>query len=338
MSKSKGLNDIAWEQLFEKYDILNRIDMSGSFQISATQIKEFREPRLMAKFDHILNLPIIFSKNKLSILPITRGDYVISHFEAYHKFEETDNNIIKVAFLSYIQSLDYNNITSETVALNCAIATGILEDFTGDEQLVPTVSGRMGSGNFDFTIKNIQNGEYCEVSVNNSQIEIDAAYEGLKYLSLFEAKRDLSDDFLVRQLYYPYRTWQDRIEKEVKPIFLIYSNGIFRLFQYKFENPYDYGSLVLVKQCNYSIEETTITVEDIQDIIGKTVVISEPDIPFPQANSFERVINLCELLSQRCMTKIDITENYDFDSRQSDYYTNAAIYLGLVKKDDNDTL
>lgn len=73
MSKSKGLNDIAWEQLFEKYDILNRIDMSGSFQISATQIKEFREPRLMAKFDHTLNLPIIFSENKLSILPITRG-------------------------------------------------------------------------------------------------------------------------------------------------------------------------------------------------------------------------------------------------------------------------
>lgn len=338
MSKSKGLNDIAWEQLFEKYDILNRIDMSGSFQISATQIKEFREPRLMAKFDHILNLPIIFSKNKLSILPITRGDYVISHFEAYHKFEETDNNIIKVAFPSYIQSLDYNNITSETVALNCAIATGILEDFTGDEQIVPTVSGRMGSGNFDFMIKNIQNGEYCDVSVNNSQIEIDAAYEGLRYLSLFEAKRDLSDDFLVRQIYYPYRTWQDRIEKEVKPIFLIYSNGIFRLFQYKFENPYDYGSLVLVKQCNYSIEDTTITAEDIQNIIGNSIIISEPNIPFPQANSFERVINLCELLSQRGMTKNNITENYDFDSRQSDYYTNAAMYLGLVNKDDEDKI
>lgn len=335
MSKQKGQNDVAWELLFEKYDILNQIDMKGSFQISAAQIREYREPRLMAKFDHTLNLPIIFSENKLSILPVTRGDYIISCFEAYHKFEEADGNIIKVTFPSYIQSLDYNNITSEAIALNCAMATGILEDFIDDEQLVSTVSGRMSSGCFDFKVKDIHSGNYRNVNVTNSQIEIDAAYEGVKYLSLFEAKRDLSDDFLVRQLYYPYRTWQDRIGKEVKPIFLIYSNGIFRLYQYKFENPVDYSSLVLVKQRNYSIEDTTITSEDIQDILKNTSIIPEPDIPFPQANSFERVINLCELLSQNGMTKNDITENYDFDSRQSDYYTNAGIYLGVAKKDDD---
>lgn len=47
----KSLNDEAWEKLFSKYDILNQIDDAGQFVISATQIKEFREPRLMAKFD-----------------------------------------------------------------------------------------------------------------------------------------------------------------------------------------------------------------------------------------------------------------------------------------------
>ena len=85
MSKgSVSLNDIAWESLFEKYDILNAVNSQGCFEISAVQIKEFREPRLMAKFDHTINLPKIFSDNKLAILPITRGDYVISHFGAYH--------------------------------------------------------------------------------------------------------------------------------------------------------------------------------------------------------------------------------------------------------------
>lgn len=70
-----GLNDRAWEQLFDKYHILDEISNNGSFTISAEQIKEFREPRLMTKFDHKVNLPKVFADNGLAILPITRGDY-----------------------------------------------------------------------------------------------------------------------------------------------------------------------------------------------------------------------------------------------------------------------
>ncbi len=332
MSEAKSLNDKAWEALFDKYDILNQIDMRGSFQISATQIKEFREPRLMAKFDHTINLPKLFSDNALSILPITRGDYVISHFEAYHKFENTNATVTKVSLPAYIQSLDYNNITSEAVALNCAIATGIIEDFTEDEQIIPTVSGRMSSGLFGFKIMDTHSKQHRDVNVINSQIEIDAAYEGIRYLSLFEAKRDLSEDFLVRQLYYPYRTWQSQVEKEVKPIFLVYSNGIYHLYQYKFENPQDYSSLVLVKQRNYTIEDTTITTEDIQSILQNSLFVPEPEISFPQADSFKRVINLCELLNETPMNRDQVTENYAFNARQTNYYTDAARYLGLIEK------
>src|SRR5690606_3564320 len=54
-------------------------------------------------------------------------------------------------------------------------------------------------------------------------------------------------------------------------------------------------------------------------------------IPFPQANSFERIINLCELLKQKeFITKEEITQSYDFDVRQTDYYSNAGKYLGLI--------
>ena len=69
--KAKGQNDRAWEALFEKYDILSRIRQEGKFVISAAQIKEYREPRLMAKFDHRINLPQIFSEHQLAILPIS---------------------------------------------------------------------------------------------------------------------------------------------------------------------------------------------------------------------------------------------------------------------------
>lgn len=331
MSKP-SLNDTAWEQLFKKYNILGNINNDGYFKISANQIKEFREPRLMAKFDHKTNLPKVFSENQLAILPVSRGDYVISHFDAYHKFEPESLTIKKVYLPAYIQSLDSSNIRSETIALNCAVASGIISDFTEENDIAATVSGRMGSGSFSFNINDTKNGCTHLINVSNSQIEIDAAYEGTGALALFEAKIDLSDDFLIRQLYYPFRVWQNRITKPVKPIFMVYSNGIYRLYEYIFDDPNNYSSLRLVKQKNYSIEDTIISVADIQDVLDGAAIVNEPKIPFPQADKFERVINLCELLSVRKLSKADITERYDFDARQTNYYTDAARYLGLLEK------
>lgn len=328
----KSLNDIAWEKLFEKYDILKHIEITGQFQISAKQIKEVREPRLMAKFDHTINLPQIFADNKLCILPVTRGDYIISHFDAYHKFEPCNSTITRISLPTYIQSLDSSNIPSETIALNCAVAAGIIADFLDDADIVSTVSGRMGSGVFDFNIGNLKSKTLSKVTVNNSQIEIDAAYEGVHSLALFEAKRDLSDDFLVRQLYYPYRVWKKRMTKPVRPLFLVYSNGIYRIYEYAFTDSDNYSSIFLVQQKNYSVEDTAITADDIQQVLHNVVRENEPQIPFPQADSFERVINICELLDEQDLSRNDVTEQYAFDDRQTNYYTDAARYLGLIEK------
>jgi hypothetical protein len=334
MSKlPESLNDKAWKLLFSKYNILDQIDANGRFEISAAQIKKFREPRLMAKFDHAINLPKIFADHQLSILPITRGDYVISHFEAYHEFKDDSNlPIIRVPLPSYIQSLDPKSITSETVALNCAVAAGIISEFLEDEDLVSTVSGRMSSGSFEFDIDNSRTKTSSHVQVRNSQIEIDAAYEGVRALTIFEAKRDLSDDFLGRQLYYPFRAWRCRVKKPVRTVFLVYSNGIYRLYEYIFQEVNNYSSLVLVRQKNYSVEDTTIEITDIQGILQSVRIVSEPKVPFPQADSFERVINICELLNEQNLSRSDVTEQYAFDVRQTNYYTDAARYLGLLEK------
>lgn len=339
MSKyGPSLNDKAWEILFEKYNILENIEKYGHFEISSKAINEVREARLMAKFDHTINLPKIFVKHKLSILPITRGDYVIAKFDAYHKFEDSTSEITNYSLPNYIQSLDSNNIPSEAIALNCAIAAGIIEDFLEDDKLVSTVSGRMGSGVFNFNIDNVNDNDNTSstITVTNSQIEIDAAYEGINSLALFEAKRDISEDFLVRQLYYPYRVWQSRVSKPVRPLFLVYSNGIYRLYEYEFKDPNNYSSIHLVKQKNYTIEDNTITASDIQNILNSIKFEEEPKLPFPQADSIERVINLCELLFNEELSKDNITEEYAFNSRQSDYYTNAGRYLGIVDKPDKD--
>lgn len=330
--QAKSKNDLAWEALFEKYDILSRIEAEGKYIISAAQIKEYREPRLMAKFDHNINLPQIFSKNNLAILPISRGDYVISYFEAYQPFESLDTAITRTCLPFGLQSLDMNNIPSEAIAINAALACGMLSDFLGEDFLYPTVAGRMGSGQFDFNILNSHTKMPTAVSVNNSQIEIDAAFEGGQSLALFEAKRDLSEDFLVRQLYYPFRTWSSRVTKKVRPVFLVYSNGIFHLYEYEFSDPDLYNSLVLIRHKNYSIEDTAIDLSDLREVALRTQIVAEPEISFPQANRFERVINLCELLNTRELSRERVTEEYAFDLRQTNYYTDAARYLGLLEK------
>ncbi len=109
------------------------------------------------------------------------------------KFETKNPVVENIDFPSYVESIDYNNITNESSALNCAYVSGIIEDFVQDENIKPTVNGRMSSSNFGCNI-NSKSG-VLKFDVKNSQIEIDGGYEGLESLSLIEAKNSLSKDF-----------------------------------------------------------------------------------------------------------------------------------------------
>jgi hypothetical protein len=327
---SKTQKDISWESIFDKHKILEKISSNGRAIISATEInEEGTEARLMTKIDHKSQLPKLFSTHNLSILPISRGKYVIGKFETFCDFNTDDVEITRSTFPSFLESLNYRDITSEATAVNCAFVSNILQDFT-EEDLLPTVSGRMSSSSFNFNI-NSTNGLF-NIDVNNSQIEIDGGFEGNLSLNLIEAKNYISDDFIVRQLYYPYRLWKSKISKKVRPIFLTYTNGIFHLREYAFDDIDHYNSIRLVKQKKYAVQDGAVNIETIQEIIDTVEIVSDLKIPFPQANSFERVINLCELLKQKgFMSKEEITQNYDFDSRQTDYYLNAGKYLGLIE-------
>ena len=326
---SKAKNDLAWEKIFEKHKILDKILKDGHIEITATKINEFREARLMTKFDHKSQLPKLFADNKLSILPTSRGGYVIGEFETFCDFNTDEIEVSPIEFPTFLESLDYRDITSEATAINCAFVSKILHNFTEEENLLPTVSGRMSSSSFNFGI-NSPKGLF-NVIVGNSQVEIDGGYEGDNSLNLIEAKNYISDDFLVRQLYYPFKLWSGKIQKQVRPIFLTYSNGVFHLREYAFSNVNHYNSLVLVRHRKYVVQEGSFNLEALAQIIDTTKAVKEPEIPFPQADSFERVINLCELLKQKeFISKEDITQNYDFDGRQTDYYSNAGKYLGLI--------
>jgi hypothetical protein len=330
MSNSK--NHIAWERIFVEHHVLDHVNKQGYYFIDSVDINRFREARLMTKFDHRNNLPAIFMSNNLGILPVSRGRYIIANIELFENKEEVTTDIIHKTFPENIKSIDYNNITSESIAISCSFLSGILQDFTGEE-VVPTISGRMKSDEFSFKIANTVNRSMIDVEVNNSQIEIDGGFEGGNQLVLIEAKISLSDTFLIRQLYYPYRLWKNKIRKDIKNIFLEYSNGIFYLSEYKFDDDNNYNSINLIQSKKYEIINKRIDMDAIWQIIKETPLIEEPEIPFPQADDFERVINLLELTFNKGeMIKDEITENYDFDSRQTNYYTDAARYLGLLEK------
>lgn len=330
----------AWIKLFEKYDILSKIKSEGAFYITANQIKEFKEPRLMAKWDSSENLPSIFKKHNINILPISRTGYVLSDFKLYEPIPELGEHITKMQKVEIpkYETIDIGNISSEANAINVLMLSKILDDFLDEDNNVATFNGRMGTGIFSFRVDR-HRGTTFEVDVKNAQCEIDGGMENNNSVVILEAKNVVHPDFHVRQLYYPYRLWESKIEKPIRLVFSIYSNQIYRLFEYKFEDKDNYSSIRLVKSKNYSLQDTDIALNELYDVYSDVKVIYDDNqnninIPFIQANSFERIISLMEILFEEDKSTEEIAEIMQFDLRQSDYYYNAGKYLGLFEKKD----
>ena len=145
----------AWQKLIDKYDIVNKVAKDGIFHIKASEIKEFKEPRLMAKWDCTAALPSVFKSNDLNILPDSRNSYVLGDFLLYKEIPELTEAVNKMDYveLPEYETIDVNNISSEANAINVLILSGILDDFLEDEGTVETFNGRMGTGEFDFVLR-----------------------------------------------------------------------------------------------------------------------------------------------------------------------------------------
>lgn len=320
-------NDVAWNTLFEKYDLLTRIQNDGYFEITAAQINEERESRLMAKFDHSINLPRIFKDNHLSILPLSRSKYIVGPFKTHFNIaSDIEKQRLLFELPDNIESISFPNLHSESLALNYAHITGLIENFLGEE-VSQTLSGRMSTGCFEFTIGT------KSITVENSQCEIDAGFESDKYLLLIEAKNYTVDDFLVRQLYYPFRLWSSKVKKKVIPALMTFSNDTFTFYEFQFTEINQYNSLKLQRAVEYRLQPEPISSDDVMALLHELSPSENSErIPFPQANKFERIIDLLSLLTAKDLTRNEITENYQFDMRQTHYYTDAGRYLGLIDK------
>ena len=329
--------DDAWNELFKKYNILAEINKNGFFKISADQIREYKEPRLMAKWDSSEKLPKPFSKYSINILPISRGEYILGKFKLYSpipELGEKETEMQKVEVPHY-ETIDIENITSEANAINVLMISKILDDFLGEDSNVATFNGRMGTGKFSFWVDT--SAQPLNIDVKNAQCEIDAGMENINSVVILEAKNVIHPDFHIRQLYYPYRLWETKVTKPIRLVFSIYYNQIFRLFEYAFKEKDNYSSIYLVREKNYSLQDTNISMEDLYQTFKKTEVLyndqKSRSVPFIQANSFERVISLLEIINRKARTSKEIADIMEFDIRQSGYYYNAGKYLNLFEKD-----
>ncbi len=325
-----------WEEIFADYNILDEIKENGYFKITADQIRVYKEPRLMAKFDFSKQLPKIFKENDLGILPIRNGEYVIGKFNLFENIKNTkyeEINIKKVELPSFIETIDPDNIYSESNALNVASLSGMFKD-AFDEELYETIQGKMRTNTFDFIISS--NKVENNIEVNGAAIEIDGGYESKSKVVLVEAKNSMPEDFIIRQLYYPYRHWKDKVTKEIVPVFFAYDNGVYNMFIYSFEDLYNYNSLKLNKIKRYMISSKsaeTVKKEIFQNI-ELVNELPQDEVPLPQADSFSKVIGALELISNDVNTANDIANELEFDNRQGKYYIDALRYLELVQKGD----
>lgn len=325
-----------WEDIFNDYKVLEIINEKGFFKITADEIRPYKEPRLMTKFDCSKQLPAIFKNNNLGILPIKNGEYIIGKYNLFENISHTEYDSIepmKKQLPDFIETIDPDNIYSEINALNVALLSGMIDDSIG-EKVVETIQGKMRANGFSFEIDGIDGKQFVEIE--KPAMEIDGGYEGKENIILVEAKNYIPDDFIIRQLYYPYRHWIDKVRKKITPMFFGYENGIYNFFIYEFEDEKNYNSLVLknIKRYILSSKDSEQIKKDIFNRIELIDDLSQNDIAFPQADSFTKIIGLIDILEDDTKTQ-DVADEYDFNIRQGSYYLTAAKYLGLVDGNNN---
>ncbi len=311
----------AWEKVFKTKQFDTTVDLHF---ITADEIKAItgQEARIMAKVDFSKDLPEVFKRNGYFLLPVKNGNYAIVRGEGFHLLED------KAALQEYESKIDFPLTTagrgqSEMQYLDHSYNTGVLEQVVGVGPLYQSIRGREYSRKFSFRVGQ------TTLDTESVQIEVDSGLEGKDSIVLAEAKVGTPEDFIIRQLFYPYRHFQIvSPQKKIVPVFLTYdlADQTYNIWVYKFTDPNDYNSIELER--NHTFKILTPTPLRMEDISPKGLVTYKDLIP--QANDLDKVIELVFKVSEGVNRYQAVAQHFGFDERQSSYYREAAEALGLV--------
>lgn len=327
-----------WEEVFLRSDLSQRIKTDGVFFISSKQLNQFSKPmggpdaRNLVKYDHKSQLPFSLRKNNLSILPVARGEFAIGSFDIYAPLgEDSSPPLINYSIPSHLETLQ--KLRSEMDSLILVHHAGAIADLVGEEAAF--VGGGKDSGpGFTMTVSSAGKHAREKLFIKKGvAIEIDGLFESKSFILAIEAKMKSAVDFNIRQLYYPFRSLRDRHSKSIRTLYLSVSNGIFDAREFIFKDRESISSYQQTNRTRFTFSSDQITRSEIEELVAKSVPVEiGHGFPVPQADNLERVIDLAQRLSEGPMTKNQISNTYGFHPRQSDYYANAAGYLGLARR------
>lgn len=246
-----------WDAIFERYDIDTHDFAANPFPIAVAQVREvcqhFELPanktaRILCKQDTRESRPLAFRERGLFILTVKNGHYLIIKGEGY-----VDVPPIESPLLEYHSDFPFELETtqvgdSEMQHLDRAYAQSLIRHFAEDESLVLTIRGRKFTDAFQFVT-----GEF-QIDSESVQTEVDAGYEGVNQVVLVEAKSGNATNTIIRQLYYPFRQWQQRTTKPVSTLFFQRrGNDEYHIWHFGFDDPNDYNSIRLLNSARYKI-------------------------------------------------------------------------------------
>lgn len=328
--------DTAWAKIFDELNLDQLLHENGIATVTADQIKKIskEEPRLMAKWDERDSRPAPLKRSNSTILPVSNGEYRLIAADGYIDLPDSiEPNLYKWPNRKNYQTLP-ENLHSESQVIDACVASKLLHAFVEEDDLLLTVRGRLRSPEFTFGISD-HGGRSHAVVVNGVQVELDAGFEGAERFYIIESKLSAASSLIVRQLYYPYRMWHSRgVTKPIVPLYIGYSNKTVTLIEYSIPRPEQYGPLHILQHKRFVFDDTPPDLS-LADLVNKIKPSNrEPDgIPFPQADNLARVIDTIDLVSRGFTSKEDISEAWAYDERQGDYYSNAAVYLGMLKRE-----
>ena len=324
-AKRKRLTE-KWEDIVIHLNFdLNRDDI---YYIKANQIKEItkQEPRLMAKMDTLESVPFILRKTERFLLPVSRNEYAIAKGKGYHIPENVQNKpITHFSHLPFPKSA--LRTESESVFLDYANSCGLLEKFTKQSGLVLTMRNRTTTPIFSFFVND------KTIVVSHAQIEIDACYENMNQIIIFEAKIGIPSSFSIKQLYYPFRTYLEQNKKIRSILFCLEpKEKIYSFWEYEFR-PYDRPeSIKFLNATHYKILiSKTISANNFKGIPEDNNLRK---VGIPQADNVNKIIEFSVRVLEGYDNAESIKTLLGFVNRQSSYYRQAAEMLGLVETTD----
>lgn len=328
-----SIND-GWEKL-----VRERVDTTKDLVIVTKADVESvtgNELRLMAKIDSSDALPEALRRHGYFILPVKNGEYVLVRGNGFHKIEGLSEPITVFRPKLDFELATLNVGNSESQHLDYCFNVGLIEKFADVTGLRQTIRGRKRMPAIDFCVGNIG-----PIHVQQGvQVEVDLGCEGRADIVLVEAKLGQPKDFIIRQLFYPYRMWMNKIpEKNIRPWFFCSEETggrrLYRFWQYRFADDNQYNSLVFDRGAAFLVEaqRARLSVNELLREHHKSRKKGKLwDVP--QADDFIKVAELPLMVEQGIDTADKVAVHFDFDPRQSSYYRQAAEFLGLVAFED----